>query len=280
MTLFITLHAPASQSECPPTGSPATSQLGASPLARERTRETITAEFIDYFSSPQSWLASPSMDVEFEGSAGECIPPQARPKVPVWVPATGTWKTRVKKARYYLQRKAWAPRDTQESDKAMLVILCNLRRYYGLQASLALALVREHYNPRCIDSKGASWAWDDGSILKKYRQAGRRGMYPTLGAADPKAKRRAARLNLEKQVKTFWKKCVRKGDGCTPSQMREAFTQFRGGEPVHPVSFGKAVAAVSGATVERPFGKKLYRGIRLVEPVARLKKRPATLSAA
>lgn len=235
--------------------------------------DPLNPKWFDILNRDANEATSHSREIDGEAVVGEWTPPKAPRKAPVWVPASGAWKTRVKKARYYLQRKAWVPIDAEESDKAMLVILCNLRRYYGLQASISLALVREHYNPRCVNRKGVSWAWDDQSILKKYRQAGHRGMYPTLGAADQKAKRKAARLDLEKQVKLFWKKCVREGDGCTPSQAREAFIRFRGGEAVHPVSFGKAVAAVSGLHVGRPFGKKVYRGIRLVEPVTRLKKK-------
>lgn len=189
-------------------------------------------------------------------------------KTPVWVPASGRMETRIKKARFYLRKRAWVPGAPREGDKAYLVVLCNLRRYHELTAGVALKLVREHYNPRCVAADGTHWGWDDFSILKKFRQAGGRGMYPTLGVADPKAKRRAARLDLERQVRQFFRKCIAAGGCCAPSEVREAFRMFRRGEPINERSFGKAFTAVTGFRPFRPFGRKLYRGFHLAEPFA------------
>lgn len=189
-------------------------------------------------------------------------------RTPVWVPASGGVNSRIKKAKFYLRHRAWVPESNQQGDKAYLVVLCNLRRYHRLTAETSLVLVREHYNPRCIAADGTMWGWDDASILKKYRQAGGRGMYPALGISDPKAKRRAARLELESQVRLFFRKCIVLDGSCTPAAVREAFQRFRGGEPINERSFGKAFTAVTGIRPSRPFGRRLYRGIHIAEPFA------------
>lgn len=195
--------------------------------------------------------------------AGASSPP--RKAAPIWVSATGTLKTRIKKAQYYLRRSAWVPTDPKEGDSALLVVACNLRRYHQLCESTSLALIRENYNPRCKTANGASWAWDDQGILKKYRQAGRLGMYPTLGVTDPKAKAKAVRVELHRQVKAFFKKHVVPGGVCTPAEFREAFVRFRGGEDVTPNMLSRVIKALTGREPVRPFGKKFYRGFHIAE---------------
>lgn len=187
-------------------------------------------------------------------------------KTPVWVTATGSPKTRIKKAAHYLKRLAWVPTSARDGDRAMLVVVCNLRRYHRLCAATTVTLIREHYNPRCLTSDGTSWAWSEQDILKKYRQAGKRGMYPTLGVSDPKAKARAKKLDLLKQVRAFWKKCMIPGNGvCTPAGVREAFIRYRGGEEVTANMLSRAIKTVTGNEPVRPFGKKVYRGFMIAE---------------
>ncbi len=186
-------------------------------------------------------------------------------KTPVWVPATGTSKTRIKKARFYLKGKAWVPADPRDGDKAMLVVVCNLRRYLELSAAMTVTLIQEHYNPRCITSGGHSWGWSSQDILKKYSQAGKRGMYPTLGVEDPKAKAKVNKMDLHRQFKAFWKKHVNPGGCCTPAEVREAFIRFRGGEAVTANMLSRVIKAVTGNEPVRPFGEKFYRGFHIVE---------------
>lgn len=186
-------------------------------------------------------------------------------KTPVWVPATGTPNTRIKKARFYLKAKAWVPADPREGDKAMLVVVCNLRRYHQLSAAMTLILIQEHYNPRCITRGGHSWGWSSQDILKKYSQAGKRGMYPTLGVEDPKAKVKANKMEIHRQLKAFWKKHVVPGGRCTPAEVRDAFIRFRGGEAITPNMLSRVIKAVTGNEPVRPFGEKFYRGFHIAE---------------
>lgn len=185
---------------------------------------------------------------------------------PVWVPATGSFKTRVKKARHYLKYRAWAPTDPAEGGIAVFIAVCNLRRYHSLWAATTLALIREHYNPRCLAKDGSSWALSDAEILEAYRLAGKRGRFPTLGVADPKAKALAARKELYRQLRRFWKRHIRSEGTCSPAELRAAFIRFRGGEDLSLDRFTKAVAKVIGARTVRPFGSsRFYRGFHLKE---------------
>lgn len=193
-----------------------------------------------------------------------------RRHTPVWVPATGGYKTRLKKARHYLKHSAWIPSDPRERKAAMFVVVCNLRRYHCLWAETALALIRDHYDPRCIAEDGSSWTLTDAELIDLYRQAGRRGKFPSLGVADPKAKVLASRKELFRQLQRFWKRRIRSGGTCTPSDLREAFIRFRGGEDLTLDRFTKAVSVVFGAKTVRPFGSsRFYRGFHLEEPSRR-----------
>jgi hypothetical protein len=147
----------------------------------------------------------------------------------------------------------------------MLVAVCNLRRYHKLGAAMTVILIQEHYNPRCITQGGHSWGWSSQDILKKYSQAGKRGMYPTLGVEDPKAKAKATKMLLHRQVKAFWKKHVVLDGCCSPAEVREAFIRFRGGEAVTPNMLSRVIKAVTGNEPVRPFGKKIYRGFHIAE---------------
>jgi hypothetical protein len=147
----------------------------------------------------------------------------------------------------------------------MLVVVCNLRRYHELSAAMTVSLIQEYYNPRCIIAGGHSWGWSSQDILKKYSQAGKRGMYPTLGAKDPKAKVKANKMELHRQVKAFWKKHVVPDGCCTPAEVRDAFIRFRGGEAVTPNMLSRVIKAVTGNEPVRPFGMKIYRGFHIAE---------------
>lgn len=184
-------------------------------------------------------------------------------KNPIWVSATGRTKTRIAKAKYYLKHKAWVPDTPLDGDKAMLVVCCNLRRYHKLCAETTVSLIREHYNPRCVTVDGSFWGWHDQDIQKKYRQAGMRGMYPTLGVEDPKALAKAAKMELIRQLKAFWKKSIIPGGCCTPAEFRKEFIRFRGGKEVTPNMLSRVIKEITGIEPVRPFGKKIYRGFHI-----------------
>jgi len=186
-------------------------------------------------------------------------------KTPVWVHSSGTPLTRIRKAIYYLSRMAWVPSDARDGGKALLIIVCNLRRYYQLQPTTSVTLIRRYYNPRCVSSEGHYWGWCDQDILKKYRQAGRRGMYPTLGAKDPKAAAKVKRMEIQREIMSFWKKFIIPGGCCTPSELRQAFVHFRGGRDITANMLSRSVKIVIGEEPVRPFGKRLYRGFHIAE---------------
>lgn len=55
------------------------------------------------------------------------------PPIPVWVTATGSRNNRIKKARHYLGKAAWVPACSEDREKALLVVVCNLRLYLQLR---------------------------------------------------------------------------------------------------------------------------------------------------
>jgi len=191
--------------------------------------------------------------------------PKGRTKRPIWVIATGTLITRTKKARFYLQKTAWVPTEAENRQKSLLVIACNLRLYHWLPMNLSIAMVMEHYNPRCKDSSGMPAPWTLEEISAKFQRAGGRKMYPTLGVSDPKAKQMCAVHNLEKEVKRFIRYRTVEGGSCTPLDLRNAFISFRDGVEVNATAFGRAVAAVTGIRTITPFGKRIYRGFHVLE---------------
>jgi hypothetical protein len=193
-------------------------------------------------------------------------------KTPIWVTATGTWKTRVKKAKYYLGVAARVPSDAADRSDALFIVVCNLRRYFRLKAPFAAVLFAEHYAPRLVKSSPDIQPWTTQEVLEKYRLAGKRGMYPTLGVSDPRAKRKAARMDLRKEVRAFIRRCVIAGGSCTPKELLAAFITFRGGEAVNDNAFGRAVVAVTGIKSITPFGKRTYRGFHIRETAMGLTK--------
>jgi len=186
-------------------------------------------------------------------------------KTPVWVKATGTIKTRIKKASFYLSRASWVPQDACDGDKAILIVVTNLRRYFQLCSRTTVSLIVRFYNPRCVTADGRSWAWSEFSIERKYRQAGKRGIYPTLGVRDPKAIRLAKKLEAVRQLRFFWRKFVRPGGRCTPAELRAAFVAFRGGEDITPNMLSRIIRSVTGLRPITPFGMKMYRGVHIAE---------------
>ncbi len=191
--------------------------------------------------------------------------PKAPAEPPLWVRATGRRKTRIKKARFYLGKAAWAPSTVEDLQKALLVITCNLRLYHQLPIDLSVALVMELFNPRCRDQEGNPNQLTPQEVAAKYQQAGAAGMFPTLGVSDPKAKQKIVVQDLEKEVKKFIKKFTEAGGCCPPSDLREAFIAFRGGVEINPTAFGRAVFAATGIRTSTPFGKRVYRGFHILE---------------
>ena len=200
-------------------------------------------------------------------AAPPALQPKPRPKRPTWVHATGRRITRIKKARTYLRKRAWIPEQAHERHTALFIVMGNLRLYHQLPVDWALNLVMEHYNPRCVDAP-----FTDEEIRTEYRRAGQPGMYPTLGVSDPRAIKKEARLELQKEIRRFSRRHLAPGGSCTPASVLEAFIAFRGGVPISNVVFGRELAAVTGIRRKTPFGVPTYPGIHLVEPVSARRK--------
>lgn len=202
------------------------------------------------------------------------MPPStdSRPKRPIWVRASGRRITRIKKARTYLRMHARIPVNEDERHAALFVVACNLRLYHQLPIDWALNLIREHFNPRCVDEHGKPHPFTDDEIREEYRRAGLPGMYPTLGVNDPKAIRKAARKELRKDIRRFCRWRLLPGGSCHPAQVLAAFIEFRGGDPISNVDFGREFAAITGIRRVTPFGVPTYRGIHLKEPARRSRK--------
>lgn len=185
--------------------------------------------------------------------------------VSVWVRATGTYTTRIKMAKHYLRRYAWKSISGMNGHDTLLVVMVNLRLFYRLEDSLALAMVKEYFNSRCVDLHGDPCPWSDAEILHKWNQAGKPGMYPTLGVKNPKAKRKRAMLTLQGEVEEFLGRFTQEGGSSNPTMLRQAFIAFKGGEDVNPTAFGRAVSKVMGIHTTTPNGKRLYYGFQLSE---------------
>jgi hypothetical protein len=169
----------------------------------------------------------------------------------------------MKKARYYLKQKAWAPVREEAGRAALFTVVSNLRRYHRLTAFYTVLLVKEHYNPRCFHADGSKAPWTEEEILQMYKAVGKRGIYPTLGVSDPKAIKKAKAKELRQAVRKFIRTHTEPGGSCNPTELRLAFQAATGGVEVSATAFGMAVSAVTGITSTSPFGKRKYRGFQL-----------------
>lgn len=191
---------------------------------------------------------------------------QKAPKQPpVWVEASGALPSRIKMARTYLRTHSWKSISGMNGHSALLVVMTNLRLFHGLDQSLALAMVKEHFNPRCVDKQGNPSPWSDAELLHKWKQAGRSGAYPTLGVKHPRALAKVASLKLESEVAEFLGHVTQPGGRSNPTLLRLAFIAYRGGEFVDETPFGLAVSSVTGIHTTRPGGIRCYQGFQLNE---------------
>jgi hypothetical protein len=191
--------------------------------------------------------------------------PKAPKEVPVWLPATGSYESRKKMARDYLRFYAWNSVSGKNGHDALLVVVTNLRLFHELDEPLALAMVKEHFNPRCVDLQGKPCPWSDAEILHKWKEAGKPGAYPTLGVNSQKARAKQARLMLEGEVAEFLDQFTQPGGSANPTTLRLAFIASRGGEVVNETAFGRAVSKVTGKQSKTPNGKRGYQGFQLTE---------------
>ena len=191
--------------------------------------------------------------------------PKKAKKQVVWVTATGTLATRTKMARRYLLYYSWKSISGMNGHDTLLVVVTNLRLFHRLDQSLALDMVKQHYNPRCQDLQGNPCPWSDAEITHKWNEAGKPGAYPTLGAKHPRARAKEARLILEGEVEAFLGQFTQDGGTTNPTTLRLAFIASRGGEDVNATAFGRAVSKVSGIQTTTPNGKRVYQGFSLTE---------------
>lgn len=201
------------------------------------------------------------------GRSGNIQPlkPKVKKKAPVWVAATGMEKTRIKMARNYLLYYAWRSVSGMNGHDALLVVVTNLRLFHRLEEPLALEMVKEHFNPRCIDAHGKPCPWSDAEILHKWKEAGKPDAYPTLGVKSQKARAKQARLILEGEIAGFLEQFTQPGGSANPTTLRLAFIAFRDGEVVTETAFGRAVSKVTGKQSKTPNGKRGYQGFQLTE---------------
>jgi len=186
-------------------------------------------------------------------------------KLVVWVAATGSEATRIKMARNYLRYYAWKSVSGKNGHDTLMVAVTNLRLFHRLERTLALKLIHEHFNPRCVDLNGNPCPWSDAEIAHKWEQAGKPGAYPTRGVNNPKARAKEARIMLEGEVAEFLAKFTQEGGKANPTDLRLAFIAQRGGEVVDETRFGRAVSKVMGIRTTTPNGKRVYQGFSLTE---------------
>ena len=186
-------------------------------------------------------------------------------RTPVWVSATGSLSTRTKMAKDYLRYYAWRSVEHRNGHSSLMVVVANLRLFHRLDQSTAVEMVKEYFNPRCIDLQGNPCPWFDAEITHKWRQAGKPEAYPTLGVNNPKARAKEARLMLEGEVTEFLERFTTEGGTSNPTDLRLAFIASRGGEVVNPTAFGRAVSRATGVRTASPNGKRVYQGFRLTE---------------
>lgn len=188
----------------------------------------------------------------------------------IWVTATGQLDTRIKKARYYLKNRAWQSISGCRGHIALLVAVVNLRLYFQLPKELCLKLLKEHFNPRCVDLNGCPAPWSDRELEHKWKQAGKPGMFPTLGVKDERAVNKVKAEALREEVKRFLAEFTVEGGVSNPSLLRDAFLVWRGGLEVTETAFGLAVQRASGVKSSKPGGVRGYKGFSLSSAGLRL----------
>jgi hypothetical protein len=188
----------------------------------------------------------------------------------VWVTATGQPSTRLKKAKYYLIHRAWQSVSGCRGHISLLVAVANLRLYFQLSKELSLKLLKDHFNPRCKDLNGCPEPWSDKELEHKWKQAGKPGMFPTLGVKDERAVNKVKAAALRDEVKRFLAEFTVEGGSSSPTLLREAFLVWRGGEDVNGTAFGLAVQRASGVKSTKPGGVRAYHGFSLSSAGLRL----------
>jgi len=134
-------------------------------------------------------------------------------------------------------------------------------------------MVLEHFVPRWKSNAGASITWTTEEVRGELHRADLKGMYPTLGVSDPKAKQKVIVRDLIVRVKNFMQRRTSEGGQCTPLDLRTAFIAFCGGASVTATAFGRAVTSVTGLRTITPFGKRIYRGFHILETGSGVSKR-------
>lgn len=186
------------------------------------------------------------------------------------VKATGLFPTRIKKAKFYLRHGAWRSIAGMQGHTALMVATANLRLYFDLPKDIGLSLLKDLFNPRCADIHGNPAPWSDAELEHKWKEAGKPGIYSTLGAADPRAVAKKRSNDLTAEVRAFLVAFTIQEGICNPTILRDAFIVWRGGEEVTQTAFGRAVSAVTGVRSTKPGGVRIYRGFRLSSDGLRL----------
>lgn len=152
--------------------------------------------------------------------------PKKAKKQVVWVAATGSPATCTKMARNYLCYYAWRSISGKNGHDALLVVVTNLRLFHRLDQPLALDMIKQHFNPRCIDLQGNPCPWSDVEITHKWNEAGKPGAYPTLGEKHPRARAKEARLILEGEIAEFLGQFTQDPSSITKFASQRISTEF------------------------------------------------------
>ena len=229
---------------------------------------------------PEAYRVQPSQPVTMPAHAAQIVQKLQSPnrnkrlvKPAAWAHASGRSETRTKMARHYLCYYAWRSISGKNGHDALLVVVTNLRLFFRLDQSLALGMVKEHFNPRCQDLRGNPCPWSEAEIARKWNEAGKPDAYPTLGVASEKGRRKAARIVIEGEVAAFLAEFTQEGGKASPSMLRDAFIVARGGEDVSTTAFGRAVSKATGIQTSSPNGPRMYQGFHLTEVGLRLTRR-------
>lgn len=181
----------------------------------------------------------------------------------VVVKATGLFPTRIKKAKFYLRHKAWRSISGMQGHTALMVVAANMRLYFDLPKEIGLSLLKDLFNPRCTDIQGNPAPWSDTELEHKWKEAGKPGIYSTLGASDPKAVAKKRSIDLTAEVRAFLAAFTIQEGICNPTILREGFLVWRGGEEVTQTAFGIAVSKATGIKSSCPGGVRIYKGFSL-----------------
>jgi len=222
---------------------------------------------------PDQYRVTPDLPAQMDSKANAAMAPRrlkvvrrsrrTRDTPTVLVKASGSLKSRIAMAKFYLKRIAWRSVSGFRGHNALLVAAANVRLFHDLPKEIGIRLLKDHFNPKCIDRAGNPAPWSDKEIEHKWNQAGKPGMYSTLGASAPKAVAKVRAVSLQVEVEKFLAAFTVPGGRCNPTLLLDAFLVWRCGEEVNATAFGRAVTKATGIPSSSPGGPRMRIGFSL-----------------